>query len=402
MSKDTAKEERCVKEVMSKQGVSESRAWAICKASINDGLIMDKTPPGTAKIDEVTGFLTAPVTLARVGVQHYYGFELGLEGRALDRIGVFRSPDEVFKNDSVMTFVNLPTTDDHPSELVTTDNVKTLQTGSVSHVTPDREKGVLTGIITITDAEQIKKLRSGKFEVSVGYTNDLKASPGTYNGESYEYIQTNIIANHLAIVDNGRCGPECRITTDNAKGADSMHVITIDGVDFDTENKQLAQAIKNQQKAWDAYKNKKDQEEEEKEKEMEDAIKAKDKAEAERDAALADKLSEDAISTLVQDRAKLLSQASAILGDKMPDCNCPKDIKAAVVDHVFKDMDLSGKSEDYITAMYDMAVKKANTKNENLKNLKDDFASNVGDVAVTRDTIRDGYLKRIGLAKGGN
>lgn len=399
-----AKEERCVKEVMSKQGVSEERAWAICKSAINDRFIADRLPPGKASIDEVTGFLTAPVTLARVGVQYYYGYELGLKDRGFDRIGVFRSPEEVFKKDSIVTFVNLTVTDDHPSELVTVDNIKQLQMGSVSDVKADHEKGVLTGVVTVTDAQQIQKLKNGKFEVSVGYTNDLRPLAGTYNGESYEYIQTNIIANHLAIVDNGRCGPDCKIVTDNKKGGETMPVIIIDGLEYETDNKQLAQAIKNQQKAWDAEKEKMDQEEEEKEKEkeeeMKDALAQRDKALAERDAALADKLSDADISKMVHERAEVIATARTILGDKMPECDCAREIKTAVVNHVFDGADLKGKSDDYVTAMYDMAIARTKKKDDNLIRLRRDFDS--GEPAtITRDAARGKYIEKTLKLKGG-
>lgn len=48
----------------------------------------------------------------------------------------------------------------------------------------------------------------------MGYTVDLVPETGTYNGEPYDYMQTNIRYNHLAIVDEARAGPEARIALD--------------------------------------------------------------------------------------------------------------------------------------------------------------------------------------------
>ena len=117
--------ERCVEQVM-KQGKSEESAWAICKSAM-DGVMVGDAAPIRATIDEISGFLTAPVVLARTGVQTYYGYELGLDGeKALEQIGVFRPPEQVFHKDALTSFENMVVTDDHPSEAVTIDNERHL------------------------------------------------------------------------------------------------------------------------------------------------------------------------------------------------------------------------------------------------------------------------------------
>lgn len=384
-----AKVERCVKEVMKEQGVVEERAWAICQASINDGsMLNDKGLPLKAKIDDSTGFLTAPVNLARVGVQHYMGYELGLTDRLFDKIGVFRSPEEVFHPDSLDSFTNLTATDDHPEALVTVLNVKDLQVGTVSGVSSNTEKGVITGVVTITDVQTIKAIQNGKYEVSVGYSNDLKQANGVYNGIAYEYVQTNIRANHLAIVDAGRCGPDCKIITDHAKG-EPMFKITIDGITFNTEDEQLAQAVGKLQTALDQSEEKKKEMEEEMDKEKA----AKDAAIAAKDAAIADTLTDDQLNDLVHDRAVLIGKATTILGDKMPDCNCPKEIRKAVVADVYPNTNLDGKSDGYIEAMFDLAVDANQAKDKNLENLQKDAKDPKSPKAKeTRDSARDKYM----------
>lgn len=385
-----AKIERCVAEVMKKQGLSKERAWAICTAAMDSGMLFDKDQASDAKIDSSTGFLTSPVTLARVGVQHYMGFELGLTDRAMDRIGVYRPASEVFHHDSVSSFTNLVVTDDHPTELVTIDNVKKLQTGTVSHVEVGDKS--LSGMITITDAGQISKIKDGKLEVSVGYTNELKPESGVFDGEKYEFIQTKIRANHLAIVDAGRCGPACKIVMDNKK-KEQIVKITIDGIEYDVEDKQLAQAIQKQQAAHDAEKEAFKKKEEEAEEEKEAMKKDKDKAEAAKDAMAKTVLDDAAINSLVAERAKLLTTAGRILGDKMPECmDCPKEIKTAVIDNVLDMGDLSGKSMDYVDAAYDMAVTKAAKDKESLDSLAKDFLTKDGK-KVSRGSARNAYMK---------
>jgi len=395
-----AKLESCVKQVMSEQGLSEERAYAICTASLkaaDNGLLLDAGSSFKSKIDPDTGFLTAPVTLARVGVQNYMGFELGLKDRLMERVGVLRPSEEVFHPDSIKSFVNLTVTDDHPSGLVTIDNVKKLQKGQVSEVVKNSE--VLSGIVTITDKDQIKKIKDGKIEVSVGYSNDLKDEKGTFDGIQYEFVQTNIRANHLAIVDAGRCGSACRLTMDYNKKEKAMIIVTLDGIQYKVEDTQLAQAIQNMQSLHDAekeeLKEKLTKEEEEKLK----LKKEKDKAEAEKDALEKEKMSDSDLSALISERAELLVQAKTILGDKMPDCvDCPKEIKTLVIDHILPDMKLDDKSDDYIDAAYDMAIKKADKADGSLKKLEGDFIKDKDGNKVTRDSAREKYMKdQLGL-----
>lgn len=169
-------------------------------------------------------------------------------------------------------------------------------------------------------------------------------------------------------------------------------IISIDGIEYDVENKQLAQAIKNQQSAHDAEKEEMKKKFEKADEEKEEMKKEKDKAEAAKDSMLADaeKFSDDAIKKMVTDKALLLTQATAILGDKMPECKtCDTEIKAAVIDHV-DGKDVSGKSDDYIQAMYDMAVEKATKAKGSVDDLNKDFQKD--STTITRESAQRKYV----------
>lgn len=368
--------------------------------SANEGVLFDALSTFKGKIDSTTGFLTAPVNLARTGIQYYYGYELGLVDRALEQIGVFRPAEEVFHVDSIKSFVNLVVTDDHPDSLVGTDNVKQLQVGTVSEA--KQSSNLLSGIVTITDKSQIAKIKNGKAEVSVGYLRDLVPEVGEYGGEKYEFVMRNIQANHLAIVDAGRCGAACRLNLDHKKGDSTMVKVKIDGLDFDVENDQLAQAIQNQQSAHDAEMSEKEKELEklkkEKDEEEEKLKKEKEAAEGAKDAALKLVLDDKAINKLVADRAQLLSDASKILGkDNMPSCDdCPETIKAAVVKKVL-DMDIADKSAEYINATYDIAVKQANKATTSLNSLGNELSGDKELINKTREDARSKYMKDQGF-----
>ena len=123
-------------------------------------IIHDKGSTSKFKIDDQTGFLTAKVNLARVGIQKYLASEIGLPGDGNRVVSIFRPPEEVFDEDSMKSFENLVVTDDHPSDFVTVDNVKELQKGQVSNL--KKNDNVLQGLITITDKNQINKVNNGK------------------------------------------------------------------------------------------------------------------------------------------------------------------------------------------------------------------------------------------------
>ncbi|MCK4788808.1 MAG: DUF2213 domain-containing protein, partial [Desulfobacteraceae bacterium] len=326
---------------------AKEKALAVGRAvQANDsGIFFDAVLALAGKVDADTGFLTTNVKLARVGVQQYLGFELGLIDRAFEKIGVFRPPEEVFSDESVKSFANLVVTDDHPEDAVTVDNVKSLQVGQVSHVS--QEDKVLGGLVTITDKDQVQKALDGKVEVSVGYTNDLVARKGSFEGMDYEFVQTNIRANHLAIVDAGRCGSACKLTIDRKEV--SMIKITIDGIDFDVPEN-VAQAYT--KFAADMKKKVKDAEEATKkaEEEKDEMKEKKEKAEGTADALKSKVLDSDAMAKLVNDKAELIATAKGILGDKFPeltaDCGtCDTKLKAAVIGHVMDGVDLSGKPD---------------------------------------------------------
>lgn len=210
------------------------------------------------------GFLRAPVRLGRVGVLTYQHAD-GTSHREL------RLPAEVFDEKSVASFEMIPAVDSHPFEnngVVTPENARRLQVGMVGHVRQDaKDSSWLSGVISVTDGDTIKKIQSGKVEISLGYFADREpAQPGakfldpvTGTEEPYDFIQRGIVGNHVAIVDVARAGPGARIQLDgldaiatdprsptqNAVQNETkpiMPKINLDGIDYEVQP-QLAQAI---------------------------------------------------------------------------------------------------------------------------------------------------------------
>ncbi len=151
--------------------------------------------------------------LARIGVQHYMGNELGMTGDSASQVkGVYRPADEVFDPASMDSFNHLPITIEHPDEFVTPGNRAKYAVGQVTNIR--RDVDFLIGDLHITDARGIAALSTHK-QISNGYTNKLDFVSGAFNGQSYDAVQRLIRGNHIALVQLARCGASCRVSDES-------------------------------------------------------------------------------------------------------------------------------------------------------------------------------------------
>lgn len=158
------------------------------------------------------GYKVVRSKIARTGVQPYYGKDFAGEAAKHgfgdnDVVVVYRSPEEVFSKDAVNGWAGVPVTKDHPSVLVTPDNVKEYQVGDVrdkAHI--DIENGWLGLEYIIRDRDALANFDSGAYsEVSGGYLATIDWTPGvTPDGKKYDARQVGIVPNHLALVPRGR------------------------------------------------------------------------------------------------------------------------------------------------------------------------------------------------------
>lgn len=162
---------------------------------------------------EVTdeGFLRVPGHVAKVGTQDYLASELGLEGDPLRIVTVYRPESEVFNAKSLSSYDGVDITLEHPDTFVNSSNYSKVSKGIV------RGSGVQDGNLVkceliVKDQETIDLINSGKGELSAGYSALYVHEPGTtLDGVKYDFIQKDIVINHVAIVDRARAGREARI-----------------------------------------------------------------------------------------------------------------------------------------------------------------------------------------------
>lgn len=159
------------------------------------------------------GVLKAMPRIARTGIQIYGGDETGCPDK--DLVRVYRPAASVFANDTVHSYTHLPVTIDHPPEMVTPQNWRKYAVGDTGdEFQRDQDGNVLYARVPmmLRDSAAIQAFKEGMNQLSVGYECDLNWTPGiTDDGEEYDAIQTNIRANHLAVVTNARGGDQLKI-----------------------------------------------------------------------------------------------------------------------------------------------------------------------------------------------
>ncbi len=311
------------------------------------------------------GFLRVPARISRIGIQEYLAIEMGLTDREpTDIIKVYRPEEEVFSDNSLVSFANKPITDNHPPELLTSKNAKQF---SVGHAGPEVTKDGMFAktILHINDADSIAKIESGKVELSNGYTADIDWTPGiTPEGESYDAIQRNIKGNHIAIVQRGRAGPACRVADNLPTIGDTvvMAKITIYGVDFEVTD-QAAQAVgKLQARLTDAEKETQTEAEKAKAKEDEmeekakEAKKTEDSLKAKLDDANSKIPTADSLDTLVAERTAVVDSILKVVPDLKWEGKDTATLRKEVVALKCPNVQMDSVSDDYINARFDMLV----------------------------------------------
>lgn len=137
----------------------------------------------------------------------------------------YRPPDEVFRPDSIASFEGVPLTDNHPTGLLNA-NAKGHVVGTITKVR--REDDKIKAQIVVFDKSTIEKMEKGKIHLSAGYQVDLDRTPGvTPQGEKYDAVQRMIFADHVALVEKGRAGPEVRIRMDSNNLISDRKAITV-------------------------------------------------------------------------------------------------------------------------------------------------------------------------------
>lgn len=151
--------------------------------------------------------LCRDVRLARTGILIYGDGEVPVKPDNTGLIQVYRGEDVLFSPITIASTEGKPVVDDHPDDWVTPKNWQKLSKGSGHnvHQGEGEDAEYLMCDLLIMDESAIDAVQKGKVEISLGYDADYtEVSPG-------KGVQSNIVVNHIALVDKGRCGSRCSI-----------------------------------------------------------------------------------------------------------------------------------------------------------------------------------------------
>lgn len=197
------------------------------------------------------GFLHVSISpLTRVQVAPYRGCEipgwqeLGLEPERVYR--GYRPASELSKPETIESVNGIPIQLAHHMDYADNPakNTRVGSTGTDGAFHPP----FLTNSLHIQDKNAIDRINDGSMrELSLAYRYKPVFTPGeTPDGEKYDFIMTDISANHLALVDEGRAGHEVLVY--DSKGGNMADVEkTLPASDDDAVEKKevaLAQQVK--------------------------------------------------------------------------------------------------------------------------------------------------------------
>jgi hypothetical protein len=310
----------------------------------NDSVSLDKatfTPEG---------FLRDSPIIARTGILEYKNPDGSIRRE-------YRPSEEVFKADSLASFKGKPIVMGHGAGMISADNAKRVMIGTML------SEGIQDGENVRADLMIHDKnaLDSGRRGLSVGYTVDEDWTPGEFNGVKYDLVQRNIKVNHLGLVNKARAGEQARLTLDGDQIDEYEEEIKLmkirldNGIEYDAAPEVIA-AIDSMKVDMAKIKNdgvelqrKLDETEAKADTLQADKIKLDEQLKA------SDKKHADGLNEAVKQRVSLLSVATAHKLDKADEMT-DRQIKEAVITAVRGDsVDLTGKSDDYIQAAFDMA-----------------------------------------------
>ncbi|MGN8233226.1 DUF2213 domain-containing protein [Priestia flexa] len=338
------------------------------------------------------GYLTVTVPITRPGVFPYQRQDGTIQMEA-------KLPDEIFSERTIRSARSKPVTDDHPNEPVTLKNFNRYAKG-LSHTDASVRNLKLYVSMTITDEGLIRKIRDGKREISIGFLSDVVAEQGTYNGETYQFVQRNLEINHIAIVEQGRAGPEVAIRNDSdawqieqTGGKNNMATYKIDGKDYEVDStvksfleaqQARLDAANLQAKSADALQGRYDALEVELQNTKNELKQAKE-----------NNLSADELDAKVQSRVELISGATTFLGDSFDfKGKSEREIKEAVIQKAKPDFKGDGKSDDYIDAFFDATLGRA--KQEGFSSTGDNHMF-TGDGSSSSKQIEEMKNKRLNM-----
>lgn len=286
-------------------------------------LLNDKSSLSVRRLRD-SGEMIAECTIARTGIMLYKAKELGEVAAHLPPEQVCRvrtKPEVLFDEATIEGCRSIPVTIGHPKDDVNIRNNKELQKGFIEG-RPVADGSFLAAAIVLNDEAAIRLVDSGIDQISLGHNATIVPCAD----EEADFDKIKIVPNHAAIVQRGRAQ-----TTRIGDSGDEIEIVDKSQLDLVEAQRDALQA-------------------------RVDSMTAK-LADAE-SARLTDEEMQAQVDAKVESRFELLLSV-AKLGDEFASMDfkgkTEAEIKRAVVCKIM-DSDLSGKSDGYVEARFDVAL----------------------------------------------
>ncbi|HDR2874334.1 TPA: DUF2213 domain-containing protein [Enterobacter roggenkampii] len=208
-------EEKNGKWYWGKEGPFDTKAKAeeVERAAYANGYAGDSAlafDRATVRSFDNDGRLHIEVTpISKANICPYYGREipnyksLGLQP---DKVYyLLRDPEELKK--AAPTFNNIPLLDEHIP--VTADDPQKMSVVGSTGTDSDFAHPYLNNSLVVWDSNSIAGIESDeKKQLSSAYRYRADMTPGVYEGQPYDGVMRDIVGNHVAIVIEGRAGPD--------------------------------------------------------------------------------------------------------------------------------------------------------------------------------------------------
>lgn len=166
--------------------------------------------------------------LSKVGVFDYLGSEIPGADEP-DRVyKVYRPAEELARQETIDSFKLMPFIDEH--EILGKAGMPAERKGMQGTLGEQIyfDAPYLRGNIKIHSSAAQSLIKAGKVELSPCYGCDWVKGDGTYEGQSYQYTQRNIMGNHLALVEEGRTGPDVAVQDSRSFTLDSAELLPME------------------------------------------------------------------------------------------------------------------------------------------------------------------------------
>ena len=174
------------------------------------------------------------VPITKSGVFMYSGKSLGFEGLEENKLYPVLRPEEEL--DKMVK--NWQESGDKPIPFIEDHTLLNRNAPDAVNYEDKPAQGVLFALKSIKDAiigditlfsRKIRDtIKSGKRELSLGYACSYERKEGVFKGKIYQFIQRNLVPNHLALVDEGRMGHSVALALDAKEANFAYDAVEID------------------------------------------------------------------------------------------------------------------------------------------------------------------------------